>query len=106
VQNNTRLLLNSETGKGEVLIEGVITNYSVLPIAIQGNDNAEKNRLSVSVQFTIFISSPKEDQMVVTSTRFIDYDSNIDLATVETNLLEEINVQIAQDVINKLLSNW
>jgi len=36
----------------------------------------------------------------------VDYDSQSDLATVETNLLEEINTQIAQDVINKLLSNW
>ena len=26
VQNNTRLLLNSNTGKGEVVIEGIISN--------------------------------------------------------------------------------
>ena len=53
-----------------------------------------------------FISAPTEDKMTLTSTRFVDYDSQSDLATVETNLLEEINTQIAQDVINKLLSNW
>ena len=29
IQNNTRLLLNSEPGKGEVLIEGTITNYTI-----------------------------------------------------------------------------
>lgn len=106
VQNNTRLLLNSETGKGEVVIEGSIMNYSIIPVAIQGDDNAAKNRLTISVQFTIFVSSPKEDKMNLTSTRFIDYDSNTDLTAVETTLLEEINTQIAQDVINKLLSNW
>ena len=106
VQNNTRLLLNSEVGKGEVSIEGIISNYSITPIALQEGDNSAKNRLTVSVQFIIFVSAPKEDKMTVTSTRFVDYDSNSDLATQETALLEDISVQIVQDVINKLLSNW
>lgn len=106
IQNNTRLLLNPETGKGEIYIEGKITNYSVVPVAMQEGDNSAKNRLSISTQFTIFVSAPKEDKMNVNSTRFIDYDSNTDLATVERTLLEEINNQIVQDVINKLLSNW
>ena len=106
IQNNTRLLLNSETGKGEVYIEGKINNYNVTPVAIQEGDNSAKNRLTISVQFTIFVSSPKEEKMNLTSTRFVDFDSNTDLATVERTLLEEINTQIVQDVINKLLSNW
>ena len=44
--------------------------------------------------------------MKLTSTRFIDYDSKSDLSSIETQLLEEINTQVVQDVINKLLSNW
>lgn len=106
VQNNTRLLLNPVAGKGEITIEGTITNYSVTPVAIQGDDNSAKNRLTISVQFTIFVSAPTEDKMTLTSTRFADYDSNTDLSTYEATLLEEINTQIVQDVINKLLSNW
>jgi hypothetical protein len=106
IQNNTRLLLNPETGKGEVYVEGKINAYSVTPVAIQEGDNSAQNRLTISVQFTIFVSAPKEEKMNLTSTRFVDFDSNTDLATVERTLLEEINTQIVQDVINKLLSNW
>ncbi|MFN5032514.1 MAG: LPS assembly lipoprotein LptE [Flavobacteriia bacterium] len=106
IQNNTRLLLNPETGKGEVYLEGKINTYSVTPVAIQEGDNSAQNRLTISVQFTIFVSAPKEEKMNLTSTRFVDFDSNTDLATVERTLLEEINTQIVQDVINKLLSNW
>lgn len=106
IQNNTRLLLNPETGKGEVYVEGKINTYSVTPVAIQEGDNSAQNRLTISVQFTIFVSAPKEEKMNLTSTRFVDFNSNTDLATVERTLLEEINTQIVQDVINKLLSNW
>ncbi len=106
VQNNTRLLLNPIVGKGEVSIEGNISSYSIIPVAIQEGDNSAKNRLTISVQFTIFITEPQEDKMTLTSTRFVDYDSNTDLASVESSLLDEISTQIVQDVINKLLSNW
>lgn len=106
IQNNTRLLLNSEPGKGEILIEGTITNYTITPVALQQGDNAEKNRLTISVQFTIFVNSPKEETMNLTSTRFVDYSSLTDLATQENNLLDEINNQLVQDVVNKILSNW
>jgi hypothetical protein len=106
VQNNTRLLLNTKSGQGEVNIEGVVTNYSLIPVALQQGDNAAKNRLTITAQFTIFITKPKEQTMKLTSSRFVDYDSNIDLASVEQSLMNQINEQIVQDVINKLLSNW
>jgi hypothetical protein len=106
IQNNTRLLLNTQIGKGEVNIEGLISSYNVAPLAIQGNDNASKNRLSISVQFTINTTEPKEESINLVSTRFADFDASVNLSSIESKLLEEINEQIVQDVINKLLSNW
>ncbi len=106
IQNNTKLILNPKKEQAEISIEGTISNYLVTPIAIQPGDNAAKNRLTISVNFTIFISQPKEDKMILTSTRFSDYDASSDLASIESQLLEEINKQIVQDLINKLFSNW
>lgn len=106
IQNNTKLKLNTTPNSGEVIIEGMVTNYSVSPIAIQSGDEAAKNRLTISTSYTIYIKAPKEEEMKLTSTRFADYDSNSDLSSVESSLIAEINKQIVQDVINKLLSNW
>ena len=106
VQNNTRLQLNSTTGKGEVQIEGAVTSYSIMPVAMQVGDNSAKNRLTIAAKFIIFITEPKEEKIEMTSSRFIDYDSNEDISSIENTLLEEINTQIVQDVVNKLLSNW
>lgn len=106
IQNNTRLMLNPINDAGELAIEGVITNYSIMPVALQEGDNSQKNRLSITVEFSIFVSKPKEEKISLNTTRFIDYESSTDLATVESSLLEEVNNQLTQDLINKLMSNW
>ena len=105
IQNNTRLILNTE-GEGELVLTGRIADYNVAPIAIQANDNATQNRLSIRVQFELIINSPENQNVKFSSTRFADFDSNVNLASVEGQLIDDINAQISQDVINKLLSNW
>lgn len=106
IQNNTRLLLNPIDGAGELVLEGAIRGYDVSPIALQPGDVAAQNRLTIRCDFTLFISAPEEDQMVFSISRFADFDSNQDISSVEESLIEEIQIQIVQDVINKLLSNW
>jgi len=110
VQNNTRLLITSKVDESSLDIEGVINSYNVTPIALVednlGSQNASQNRLTISVNFDIYIKVPEPSEMKMTSTRFIDYSSDQDLGSVEAQLLDEINTQIVQDVINKLLSNW
>ena len=105
IQNNTRLTLNTNK-EGEIVLTGLISGYNVSPIAIQQNDNATKNRLTIRVQFELFINTPEAQNVKFVSTRFADFDSNVNLASVESQLIDDINSQISQDVINKLLSNW
>ena len=99
------MILNTE-GEGELVLTGRIADYNVAPIAIQANDNATQNRLSIRVQFELIINSPENQNVKFSSTRFADFDSNVNLASVEGQLIDDINAQISQDVINKLLSNW
>lgn len=106
IQNNTRLKLTDDVASAQVNIEGTVLNYTITPVSLQADDVAAQNRLTVTAVFDIFINAAQEDEMRVTSSRFIDYDSNTDLATVESEFLAEISTQIVQDVINKLLSNW
>lgn len=106
VQNNTRLLLNTQLGAGEINIEGAITGYQVQPVAIQGADNASSNRLTMTLQLKIKIKSPKEEEWQMVSARFADFPSSSNLATVEQKLFADISAQMVQDLINKLYSNW
>lgn len=109
IQNNTRLLLAGENNKPQVTISGKILNYVVSPIALQEGDNASKNRLTVSATMDIYFDCPSDNyshEMKVMSTRFVDFDADQDISSLESQLLTEINAQIVQDVINQLLSNW
>lgn len=107
IQNNTRLKLASDLDDPKTLkISGIISGYNTSPIAIQQGDLAARNRLTVSVNFTILTPTKGLEKMEFTSSRFADYESSEQLVDVENRLLESINQQVVQDVVNKLLSNW
>jgi hypothetical protein len=106
IQNNSRLNLAVNAKDAEVRISGEITQYNVQPIALQNGDNAAKNRLSVTVQFSINTVVPKQEEIKLSVTRFSDFDATTNFASVENQLLAAINEQIVQDVLNKLMSNW
>lgn len=107
IQNRVGLkLVSGESDDPQVIITGKVRNYDVAPVAVQDDDVAAKNRLTVSAFFEIFITKPEEDVMELQAKRFVDFDANVDVGTVQNQLFDEINEQIIQDVLNKLLSNW
>ena len=107
IQNRVGLkLVSEESGDPQITVTGVVKSYNVTPLALQDNDVAAKNRLAINAYFEIFISAPEEDVMELNVSRFADFDSNQDVGAIQDQLLEEINDQIVQDVLNKLLSNW
>ena len=106
IQNGSRLKLATDAKDAQIEIDGMVTSYSITPIALVQGDNATQNRLTISVKFNFYINAPEDEEMTLVSTRFFDYDASADLASQESVFLDEINTQIVQDVTNKLLSNW
>lgn len=90
----------------DLVFEGSITNYAVTPLAIQSNETASKNRLTITVNVK-FTNFKNEKQNFETAfSRFADYDSNQSLSTVENDLISEINNQLTEDIFNKAFINW
>ena len=91
---------------GDLTFEGSITNYTIAPIAIQANEVAAQNRLSITVNVK-FTNLKDEKQNFETSfTRYVDYDATKNLSSLETGLIEEINTQLVDDIFNKAVINW
>jgi len=91
----------------DIKISGKIISYNTAPVSIQSNsESAALNRLTVTVFVSVLNVKNEKESFEQNFTQFSDFDSNQDLSTVETQLLEDINAKIAQDIINKLTSNW
>ncbi|PKR80549.1 hypothetical protein CW751_09245 [Brumimicrobium salinarum] len=107
IQNRVGLtLVSNEQDDPQIVITGAVNSYEVTPLSLQDNTTDVKNRLTIRASFEIFISAPEEEIMEVSSARFADFDATQDVGSIQTQLLAEINEQIVQDVLNKLLSNW
>lgn len=103
VSQTTLTLTN---GPGDLQFEGSITDYFTQPTAIQGNEQAALNRLTINVKVK-FVNTKDEKQSFESSfSRFADYDSRKNLATVESELINEICNQLVDDIFNKAVINW
>jgi hypothetical protein len=91
---------------GDLQIEGAITDYTTRPIAIQGDQTAAQNRLSITVKVKYTNTVDPTKDFDVPFTRFIDYSSDQDLSAVKDQLISEINDMLVDDIFNKAVVNW
>lgn len=101
-----RSSLKLKNSNADIVISGKIVNYTVLPTAVQGNETTAQNRLTISVLVTVVNSKTPTDSFEQRFSQFSDFDASTDLASVEADLLDDINAKLGQDIINKLSSNW
>jgi hypothetical protein len=105
IQSQTPLTI-IDTRNGDYSFEGVITNYTITPVAIQGNDVAAMNRLTISVR-VIFKNKFEENlNFEQTFSRFADYSSALNFSNIESGLMQEIVDFLTEDIFNKAFVNW
>ena len=102
--SQTSLLLTN--GNGDLTLEGTITGYSVSPQAIQSNETAAQNRLSISVSVKFTNLKDEKQNFESTFTRYSDFQSNINITTIEEQLVTDIYDQLIDDIFNKAVINW
>ena len=103
-QNNTSLAI--VTANGDLTLEGSISGYSIIPQSIQSNETAAQNRLTITVSVK-FTNIKNEKQNFETNfSRYADFESSLNISTIEDNLITQINEQIIDDIFNKAVINW
>ena len=91
---------------GDLLLEGSITGYRTSPVAVQSNDQAALNRLTITLD-VIYVNTFDENMSFETSfSRYEDYSSSANLTEVQEGLIEEINRMLVEDIFNKAVINW
>lgn len=103
---NDETSLSILSNDGDLQFEGEITSYNLKPIAIQADETAAQNRLTISVKVKYTNIKDDEFNYHTSFSRFKDYSSTQELSDVEQQLLEEITQELVEDIFNKALSNW
>lgn len=104
IQSQTPLeIVNSG---GDYRFEGEITNYTINPTAIQGNETAAMNRLQITVRVTFENRFDEKLNFQQTFSRYADYLSTLSLSAIESSLVEEINEALTEDIYTKAFVNW
>jgi len=78
----------------------------VQPVAIQSNETAALNRLTITVKVVYINTLDEKKNKDLTVTRFADYESSSELSAVESELLATISEQLAQDIFDRTLGDW
>jgi hypothetical protein len=104
VSQQTRLALTAQNG--DLQFEGYISDYNVAPVAIQSNDQAASNRLTISVKVAFFNKIEPSKGFDQTFTRFADFPATDNISARETELVQEVYRMITEDIFYRAFNNW
>ena len=105
VQRQTPLTIIN-TPNGDYTFEGSITNYTITPVAIQGNEVAAMNRLTITVHVKFTNKFDETKNFEQSFSRYADYNSSQNFTAIESTLVNEINEALTDDIFNKSFVNW
>lgn len=91
---------------GDLVFEGEIVDYRTEPVAITSDEQAEYNRLTITIHVKYTSINKPEFNFDNNFSRYEDYESTELLSDVEDELSEEIIKQIIEDIFNKSVVNW
>ncbi len=98
--------LNIINAHGDLQIEGAIVNYQTAPVAIQSDDRAALNRLTITIRVKFTNLYDEKQNFETTLSRYEDYDSSLSLSAVEDRLIKNITEALVEDIFNRTVVNW
>jgi len=98
--------LKEEDENGDLVFEGQITDYEVRPMAIQKEDMAAQNRLTVNVRLKYTNNKNHEQDFDRQFSAFEDFSSSMSLNDVESSIVPEIIDKLIEDIFNATIANW
>jgi len=98
--------LELETSTGDIDFSGEIIKYEIKPMAIQANEQAAQNRLTITIKLIYTNNRNISKNFEKNFSRYSDYMSNQNLNDIENSLIEQITSELSEDIFNKAFVNW
>ncbi|HKL40370.1 MAG TPA: LPS assembly lipoprotein LptE [Cryomorphaceae bacterium] len=92
--------------RGDLQFEGVVTGYQIGNAAISSDEFTSLNRLTITVKVKYTNTIEKDKSFEKNFSRFVDYDSQRNFSEIETELVDDVNSQLTQDIFDASLGAW
>lgn len=103
--SSTTRLKATDNPDADYDISGYITQYYVSTVGIS-NQQASTNRLTVGFHLIFKNRRDAKKNFEADLSRMIDFDGNQVLSSVESRLTPQIVTNMADEIFNKIFSNW
>jgi len=103
--NRTKLSLTTDEN-ADLLVEGEITGYQQSSVAIQANEIAGKNRLTVTVRVRYQNNRDESKSFDKSFSAYEDFEANQTLQQAESALLDTILEQLTTQIFNEIAMDW
>lgn len=104
IRRESRLILN-ET-EPDVEFQGTIVDFRVTAEAPQPGESSAINRLTIVTAVEYISNKNEDDGFKKNFSFFFDFDANTELASVQTQAIEDILAQLTEDIFNAAFTNW
>lgn len=103
IRNQSSLSITRDNADGN--FEGRITDYSIRPVAVTGNEVAEATRISITVQVKFVNALDNDLSFEAPFTRFKELAGS-NVQAQEQTAIREINQLLTEDIFNRAFANW
>jgi hypothetical protein len=104
IQSQTSLIMVNNNA--DLTFEGEIINYVVQPAALQANDVASLNQLTVTINVKFTNKFDEKQNFSQQFSRYQQFSSTVSLSSVESSLVEQIVNDLIDDIFNRTFINW
>lgn len=101
-QTNLKMI----NGLGDANFEGEISDYNTKPLTVSADATAAMNRFTITVRVKFTNAVDPDLSYEQSFSRYEDYNSSLDLSTVEAELSDNIIKLIVEDIFNRAFVNW
>lgn len=102
----TESRLNISSNVGDVDFSGEITGYNIRPMAIQADAISAETRLTITVRVRFRNFRDPRTNWESSFSAYRDFPSDLNLASVEAEIVEDIIDQLTQNIFNRAFSDW
>lgn len=103
--NRTKLALTN-SDDADLLIDGEITGYQQSSVAIQANEVAGKNRLTMTVRVRYQNNKDESKSFDKSFSAYEDFEFNQTLQQAESAILPSILEQLTTQIFNAIAMDW